>query len=320
MLQQTQVDTVIPYFHRFLEKFPSLEVLAKAPIDDVLKTWEGLGYYSRARNLQKAAKCVLASFNGNIPDDYMTLQSLPGLGPYCAAAIASIAFGKPIPVVDGNVLRVMSRFWGIESDIRHSKTRVIMFNRLKSYIETTHPSLFNQGMMELGALICKPKSPKCGICPISSSCFAFKTGQIDRFPVKSKKSPVPHYDIGVGLIWKDNYLLIAKRKEDQMLGGLWEFPGGKKKEKETIEETVLREIKEETALHVKLRSKLGVIKHAYSHFKITLHAFHCLYENGEPFSATSQELRWVTFSDLKKYPFPSANKKMLGLMNEFLTF
>ena len=178
MLQQTQVDTVIPYFNRFLDRFPTVHDLAKAPQDDVLKLWEGLGYYSRARNLHKAAKHVSQELNGELPSDYEGLQTILGIGPYCAAAITSIAFGNPVPVVDGNVFRVFTRFWGIYEDIKLPTTRKMLFDRLTPEIQHVNPSSFNQGIMELGALVCSPKQPKCSSCPLSSDCFALKTGVI----------------------------------------------------------------------------------------------------------------------------------------------
>ncbi|MBT5855806.1 A/G-specific adenine glycosylase, partial [bacterium] len=173
MLQQTQVVTVIPYFNRFIDAFPTIQELANADLQQVLKLWEGLGYYSRARNLQKAAKFVCEDLQGVFPSTYKALMELPGVGPYIAAAIISIAFDTPVPVVDGNVLRVFTRYWGIDDDIRDAKVRKTLFDRLTPYIESSRdPSSFNQGIMELGALICSPKSPDCSVCPIREECYA----------------------------------------------------------------------------------------------------------------------------------------------------
>jgi len=316
MLQQTQVDTVIPYFNRFLDRFPTVHDLAKAPQDDVLKLWEGLGYYSRARNLHKAAKHVSQELNGELPSDYEGLQTILGIGPYCAAAITSIAFGNPVPVVDGNVFRVFTRFWGIYEDIKLPTTRKMLFDRLTPEIQHVNPSSFNQGIMELGALVCSPKQPKCSSCPLSSDCFALKTGVIYDLPVKAKAKPVPHFNIAVGVIWKEGKLLIGKRKEDQMLGGLWEFPGGKQKENETLQETVIREIKEETSLDVQIDKQYCTIKHAYSHFKITLHVFKCTYVSGNATANTTDEIKWIPLSEIDTYAFPKANIKALDVIKE----
>lgn len=312
MLQQTQVDTVIPYFGRFIERFPNVEALAAAPQDDVLKQWEGLGYYSRARNLHKAAQQVVSVHAGLLPTTYLDLQTLPGIGPYAAAAIASIAYEVPVPVVDGNVLRVFARFWGLETDIRLPRIRQAIFDRLMPVIATQMPSVFNQAIMELGALVCTPKKPQCERCPIQSDCVAYATDQTETLPVKAKAKPVPHYVIGVGLIRYQGQVLIAKRKESGMLGGLWELPGGKQTADESIESTVAREILEETGLTVTVVKPLCVIKHAYTHFKITMHTYLCEAPHDRAVANSSTEVRWVYPNDLEKYAFPTATYKVFG--------
>jgi A/G-specific adenine glycosylase len=316
MLQQTQVDTVIPYFTRFIKRFPTIESLATSPLDDVLKHWEGLGYYSRARNLHKAAGIVLSKHNAVLPSSYEDLQTLPGVGPYSAAAITSIAFNHPVPVVDGNVLRVFTRFWGIFENIMKQTTKKVLFHRLISSVESVNPSDFNQGIMELGALVCTPKKPKCEQCPLQCECVAFSTGQIDKLPVKDKAKPVPHYTISVGVVWDNDKVLIGKRKEDQMLGGLWEFPGGKHEEGEDFSDTCIREIKEETGLDVEIEKQYCTIKHAYSHFKITLHAFKCQLIGGLLEAKSASELKWVSLSEIDNYAFPKANKVVLSHIAE----
>ncbi len=315
MLQQTQVDTVIPYFNRFIEAFPTVETLANADLQEVLKRWEGLGYYSRARNLHKAAKLLVNEFESRLPKDFDEIQQLPGIGPYCAAAITSIAFGNPVPVVDGNVFRVFTRFWGIEEDIRQPKVRTLLFEQLSGPVERSgDPAAFNQAIMELGALICKPKNPVCAECPIADGCEALETNRVAELPFKSKKPPSPHYHIGVAIIWKDRKVLIGKRKDDGFLGGLWEFPGGKQDGSEPIETTVIREVLEETGLNITLRGLKMIVKHAYTHFKITLHAFEADWVSGNPAPISADELRWVAIEDLDTFPFPKANQKVLQAM------
>ncbi len=316
MLQQTQVDTVIPYFNRFIAKFPTVQVLAEADQQEVLKLWEGLGYYSRARNLHKAAKRVCETMGGQLPSAYEALQELPGVGPYIAAAITSIAFGHPVPVVDGNVLRVFARFWGIETDIRDARVRDMMFDRLAPIIATCDPSAFNQAMMELGALVCSPKSPKCGECPLRKDCAAFINDRVAELPFKSKKAPVPHHEIAVGVVWRDGKILIGRRKEAQMLGGLWEFPGGKVKAGESSEDAAVREVREETGLETRLLHKYCIVKHAYTHFKITLHAYACEVVAGEATANTTDEIRWVSPAELDQFPFPTANKKVIAAIGD----
>ena len=316
MLQQTQVDTVTPYFHRFIKRFPTVQSLALADLQAVLTVWEGLGYYSRARNLHRAAKQLLQDFGGEIPSHYDILQLLPGVGAYTAAAISSIAFNRPVPVVDGNVLRVFSRFWGIQTDIRQPSVRKEIFNRLGPVISQANPRDFNQAIMELGALLCKPKEPRCPECPLQTECTAFKMNLTKQIPYKSKSKPLPHYHIAVGIVWKGNRLLIAKRRENQMLGGLWEFPGGKCKPSEALESAVKREISEETDIEVVVDKLYTVVNQSYTHFKITLHAYKCFYLRGEAKPLVADDIKWVSLEEIVSYPFPKANKKVLEVIQE----
>lgn len=312
MLQQTRVDTVIPYYHRFLKSFPTIKKLAKAEQQEVLKCWEGLGYYSRGRFFHQSAKSIIKNNGGEIPSDYDQFIELKGVGPYTAAAVLSIAFGKKYAVVDGNVIRVVTRYLGIEDDIRSSQVKNTVQDFVNDTIPSDHPGDFNQALMELGAIVCKPVAPECDNCPLSSQCVAFNLAKTNIIPYKSKAKKIPHYDIGVGLILnQNNQLLIALRPNDGMLGGLWEFPGGKNEISEPIEETVLRELKEELGVDVKIYNKFKMIKHAYSHFKISLHAYWCSIEFGDPQPKTSQELKWVTLDEIDQYPFPKANRTLI---------
>ena len=311
MLQQTQVDTVIPYFRRFLASFPTVNDLAAADIQAVLKQWEGLGYYSRARNLHKAARQIIHDRNGEMPETFDELRSLPGFGPYTAAAVGSIAFDLSEPVVDGNVLRVFTRFWGIADDIRRPIVRNKIRDRLRPFIKETSPGDFNQAMMELGALICRPTKPDCSACPLRKDCVANGEDRVEELPVKTTKAPTPHYEIAVGVIHRKGRILIAKRPQESMLGGLWEFPGGKREPDETLDVAVVREIMEETGLKAIVGEKIITLRHTYSHFSITLTAFACRAEPGKAIPHAADELKWVRPSDLDSYPFPSANKKII---------
>lgn len=325
MLQQTRVDTVIPYYNRFLEAFPDVQSLAGADQQQVLKQWEGLGYYSRARNMHVAAKTVTEKYDGNMPGSYDELIKLKGIGPYTAAAISSIAFNEQKAVVDGNVLRVFCRYFGIDDDIRSQNTKNQVRDLAEEIIPENEPGDFNQAVMELGATVCTPHNPDCNSCPISVHCVAFNTAQTESLPYKSASKKVPHHQIAVGIIVNgENKLLIAKRPEDAMLGGLWEFAGGKQEKGESLKDTVQRELKEELGVDVNVFDKFMQLNHAYSHFKITLHAFWCKIENGKPIPKTSTSLRWVDLDEIEEYPFPKANKtlieKMAGLKDNLQSF
>ena len=309
MLQQTQVKQATPYFLNFISHFPTVFDLAAAEQQEVLKAWEGLGYYSRARNLHSAAKMVVDSFDGKLPESYDEIIKLKGIGPYTAAAVTSIAFNKANAVVDGNVIRVLTRYYGIENDIRSSKTRRQVQERADDLIDENQPGEFNQALMELGSQVCTPSNPDCLNCPVQAGCLASKMAKTDVIPYKSKAKKKPHHVIGVGIIErKDDKILIALRPNDAMLGGLWEFPGGKQENEENIQQTIERELKEELGVEVKAYKELMSLKHTYSHFSITMHAWFCKLLSGDPKPKESQEVRWVKRNELEQYPFPKANK------------
>jgi A/G-specific adenine glycosylase len=314
MLQQTQVVTVIPYFDRFIARFPSFRALAAADLQSVLKLWEGLGYYARARHLHQAAQVIVRDYGGNPPRSAAALRALPGIGPYTAAAIASIAFLEPVPSVDGNLLRVCSRFWGLKTPMRDKGLADEIRDRLTPLIQTVNPSHFNQAMMETGALICKPHNPLCDSCLLASECVAFKTGRTAELPVVKPGGKVPHYRIGVGVVWKKGRLLIARRHETQMLGGLWEFPGGKRLKGEPLSQTVQREVWEETGIRCDVETPYVTVKHAYSHFKITMTAFKCQWRSGRALPKAAAELKWIRPEALVDYPMPNANRRVVEAM------
>ncbi|MBO6620360.1 MAG: A/G-specific adenine glycosylase [Balneola sp.] len=317
MLQQTRVDQAWPYFENFMKVFPTVFDLAKADQQQVLKAWEGLGYYSRARNLHAASKMIVEDYNGKLPETYDEIIKLKGIGPYTAAAITSIAFDLPNAVVDGNVIRVITRYFGIEDDVRKTGTVKEVQSLVNKLISQERPAEFNQGMMELGATICSPHNPDCLNCPIQTGCIATKIAKTDIIPYKSNAKKKPHKVIGVGIIEaEDGKLLIALRPEDAMLGGLWEFPGGKQEKGETIQQTVERELLEELGVEVHAYKEFMTLKHTYSHFSITMHAWFCKLISGTLEPKSSQEIRWVERSELEEYPFPKANKvlteKLIG--------
>jgi A/G-specific adenine glycosylase len=321
LLQQTQVATVEPYYQRFIKAFPNVDALAKAPLDKVLKVWEGCGYYARARNLHKAAKQVVA-MGGKLPQTSSELRKLAGIGPYTSAAIASIAFGEAVPVLDGNVERVIARVTGEQGFITerevHQRLRAVaelwMQTATKSELA---PSALNESLMELGALICKPREALCSKCPLKKICVARRTlDDVTVLPRKPVKEATPHYDIGAAIVRKNGRILITKRPEKGLLGGLWEFPGGKKERNETLAECVKREMLEELAIEVEVGEQIAKVKHAYTHFKITLHCFECKHVGGEVQLLHVTDAKWVRPAELRNYAFPKADRVVLEkLMN-----
>ncbi len=312
MLQQTRVDQARPYYERFVEAFPTVEALANAELDDVLHLWEGLGYYSRARYLHRAARQVLDEFGGNVPDTYDAIRELPGIGPYTAAAVLSIAFEKPHGVLDGNVTRVLTRVFAIDEDATKARTKRHLQTLADALIDPEQPGTFNQAVMELGATICTPRSPICERCPVQDGCRAFAAETQADYPVTPESKPIPHHDIAVGLIFNDaGELLIQRRPEDGMLGGLWEFPGGKREDDEELAETCRRELREELGIKVTIDGPFYTLSHAYSHFKITLHAYRCRITDGTPTPELDQPLRWADVDELDDYAFPRANRRLI---------
>ena len=253
--------------------FPDIKTLAMADSEKVLKVWEGLGYYARARNLHRAAVLLLTGANGKVPEDIREFKRLPGVGEYIAAAVQSIAFEKPYAAVDGNVKRVLARWFEITAPVNDSRSYKRFKETAQKFMEIgsdKRHGLFNQAVMELGAIICKPRNPICNSCPVSDYCLAFQNGHTEKFPIKNRKPPVPTYRVVVGVIRKNGQVLITRRKSDGLLGGLWEFPGGKIREDETPEQACIREVKEEVNLNVKIESFVQQVKHAYTHFKIVM--------------------------------------------------
>jgi A/G-specific adenine glycosylase len=317
MLQQTQVTTVLPYYHNFLWCFPSLKSLAQTNLEQVLKAWEGLGYYARARNLHKAAGVVLNQHEGIIPQNWQDFRELPGVGDYIAAAVLSIAFGHPHPVVDGNVKRVLARMLAMETPVNQSPSNKIFQQTAAQLLDAQSPGRFNQAVMELGAMICRPFNPLCPACPVQAWCCAYQTNQISEFPKRIKKQAPPQYQIAVGVVFKKGRVLITRRKPDGLLGGLWEFPGGKIKPRENAKAACIREIKEEVNLAVRVDSHLCRIHHAYTHFKIRMEVFCCQYVAGRVNLRGPVDHRWIKLDQLEKYPLPKANHKFLSQLKDW---
>lgn len=304
MAQQTRITTVRGYYRRFLARFPTIPSLADASLDDVLKTWEGMGYYGRARNLRAAAQEVMAEHGGSLPEDPQRLGQLPGIGPYTAGAIASLAFGRDEPAVDGNVRRVLSRIYDIARPTAGS-----LQSAARGLIEARpgRAADLNQAMMDLGAVLCRPRAPDCEACPVSGRCLALARGSVAERPPVASRRALPHQTVGVGVVWRENRVLIARRPPSGLLGGLWEFPGGKLESGESAAAAVRRELMEEVGIEVRVGGLIERIHHAYSHYRVTIHFHEAEYLSGRPRARAASEIRWVEPATLADYAFPTAS-------------
>ena len=322
MLQQTQVSTVLRYFDRFLERFPSFHALASASIDDVLKAWEGLGYYRRAHNLHRTAQTVVEEHGGRLPATVSELRALPGIGPYTAAAIASIAFGLDEPVLDGNVIRVLTRLGCIPGDPSRAATRRVLLRDARDLANCECVADLNQALMDLGARICLPRSPRCHRCPLSDECDAHHRRLEAAYPERSTRRRIPHIDVVAGIVWDgvpfdhEVRFLVSRRRDEDMLGGLWEFPGGRVEEGESLEVALRRELREELEIDVEVLQPLLEVDHAYTHFRMTLHVFHCRVTSGEPRAIECSDWRWATLEDLADLALSAADRKVVRAIEE----
>lgn len=319
LLQQTQVKTALPYYRRFLARFPDVFALADAPLDAVLKAWEGAGYYARARNLHRAAQVIAHARGGKFPRTVQGWMELPGVGRYTAGAIASIAFNVDAPVLDGNVIRVLCRYFGIRDDPDATATRERLWILAERSLPAGHAREYNQALMELGATVCLPRNPRCPLCPVQNKCVARLEGIQNALPVKRAKKPLPHHAIAVGIIRKRGRILIQQRLAKGLLGGLWEFPGGKVERGESPAQGAAREIDEEVGLAVRVGDELAAVDHSYSHFSITMHAFDCEFISGRVRLKSAQAFRWVRPRELTEYAFPAANRRVIKILTESKT-
>jgi A/G-specific adenine glycosylase len=317
MLQQTRVEAVIPYFEKWMRLFPNVQALAQASEQEVLNAWEGLGYYSRARNLHKAAKIVAEQYKGEIPRDLDELRKLPGIGRYTLGAIASIAFGMDVSALDGNIKRVYARIFDITEPVDSPTGEKILWELADQYLPKGRAGDYNQALMDLGATICVPKNPRCLICPVMKLCKARQHGTQDQRPVMKPKKEVPHYIHAAGVIVRrigtppHEEVLLAKRPSNGLLGGMWEFPNGR------VNDDPAKELSNVLKTGYKLRLRatrkkeaLGVVQHAYTHFKVTVYVFQC------ELNSTSKEtnLKWVSLNKLQDYPMGKIDRRIAEMI------
>jgi A/G-specific adenine glycosylase len=310
MLQQTRVETVKPYYQNFMEKFPTVEALADAPEEEVLKAWEGLGYYSRARNLQAAAREVREKYGGVIPDTPEEISKLKGIGPYTAGAILSIAYEKPEPAVDGNVMRVFSRLLYMQDDIAKPATRIKVEHLVRQVIPHDRAGDFNQALMELGALICLPRNPQCLTCPVFDYCLARKEGVQEELPVKGKAKPPRPVNLLVAVVVRDGQVLINKRPEQGLLAGMWEFPlvETDAPSRAMKEDVLIKHMKDRFGVELEVQEMLTHIQHTFSHLQWNMDVYLCDWIDGGDLPPTA---RFVSPQELGGFAFPAAHQKIL---------
>lgn len=319
MLQQTQVDTAIPYYHRFLKTFPDVYTLARAPLQNVLKIWENLGYYSRARNLHAAAKIIEENFGGRMPEHPNDIQKLPGIGTYSAGAILSIAYGKALPAVDGNVRRILCRLFAIRKPPNDTQEQKRLHKMAAFLVPDRHPGDFNQALMDLGATICKPKNPDCSRCPLSGLCQARIKNLQHALPIIRKAGSIPHRQAAACVLRNSKgLLLVVQRPASGLLASLWKLPGGFVEPGESMEKALKRRVKEEIGVSIRTGTYLTSVHHTYSHFHLTLHAYECRLQKDKPKKLDCQNWRWTAPDDIKKLPLSKVDRMVLTIVDHVI--
>ncbi len=334
MLQQTRVDTVKRYFPEFIKRFPTILHLSQASLDNVLKVWEGMGYYARARNLHKSARQLwdlyqnstarkpqtkwdfTSFFQRKIARNPRFFFSLPGVGENIGAMVFSVAFNHPYAIQDANAMRVISRWFAVPLVYPSLRFHKAIRQIAESLLPQSCPGDWNQAVLELGETICLPRKPKCTICPVFSFCSAYQTGAPGSYPKRKKKKAIPFYTVVAGVIQNEGKILITKRKEEGLLGGLWEFPGGKVEEGETPEQALIRELREELQVDVKVGHFLLQIPHRYTHFCILLKVYEAEILSRSVHPLGVADYRWVLPSELSQFAFPSADRKILAYLKQ----
>ena len=319
MLQQTQMERGVRYFQRWVERFPTVEDVAYAAEDDILKYWEGLGYYARARNLHKAAKEVTERFSGKVPSDYKTLLTLPGIGPYTAAAVSSIAGNNDVAVIDANVNRIFARIFNIDEPVKNKGSQQKIQLIANELLPKGQARVFNQALMDFGGLVCTPKNPCCDICPVKRLCVSYKQGLVAVRPILKipKKSVLMLRH--VALIISDGKIFMYKRKSSAVWGGLWDFPGGESivENVETEELDLVAEVSKNSGHAIKEEKYLVQVSHQYTHHKVTLRASVCRLKDESKRiskSETAIQGRWLTPGEMDGLPCPSGVRKVIDYL------
>jgi A/G-specific adenine glycosylase len=316
MLQQTQMERAVTYFERWMKRFPDIASVAAASEEEVLRLWEGLGYYSRARNIHRTAGVIAKKYNGQLPADHQFLLKLPGIGEYTAGAIMSLAFNEKYPVVDANVERLFARLFNIDGPVKESANRTLIWQLARELTPGHAPRNFNQALMELGALVCRPKNPDCGQCPLNTLCESMQIGIVAERPFTPPGKRIIRIEMATGVLQHKGKFFIQKRPVKGVWANLWEFPGGRIEPHETPEAAVAREFYEETELSINLLHKIGVVKHSYTRYRVRLHCYACRLQNSksDPCLHAAQEYRWATGTALDEFAFPAPHRRLIEII------
>lgn len=316
MLQQTRVAAVESYYARFLKRFPTVEALADAPIDDVLKVWEGLGYYARARNLHRLAQQVVDEFAGQFPASAEAWLQLPGIGRYTAAAIASIAFDQIVAVLDGNVIRVLSRLIDLPDEVGQPHIEKQLWELAEQLLPTRRPGDYNQALMDLGRTVCTPRNPNCHHCPVQAFCLAFANNTQALRPVKKQKAPLPNVRAAAAVIRDaQGRVLLVQRPAEGLLGGLWSLPGGRCEADENHIECLHRSLKQTLGIEIQVREEMAATEQTLTHFRLRLRAFACELVAGTPSGET--RCVWVAPVELTNYSLGKADREIVGQLERW---
>jgi len=313
MLQQTQVATVLPYYERWMQRFPTARALAEAAEDEVLHAWQGLGYYSRARRLLQGARAVVERHGGQLPDSAEALLALPGIGPYSAGAIASIAYGQAEPIVDGNVVRVLTRHFALRGDPARAPLKAELWALARALIPEGCASDFNQSLMELGATVCTPKQPRCDGCPVRGQCAAHAEGIVEQLPETARRPETTALHVVAALVWRRRRVLVTQLRDNApRWAGMWQFPNAQRRTKETAEQALSRAVRDSVGLDAEATGLCAVVKHGVTRYRITLDAYTASAPRGRPRPLGCQALRWCAPDELEALAMPAAHRKIAG--------
>jgi A/G-specific adenine glycosylase len=315
MLQQTQIKTMLPYYRRWMERFPDLPSVADAPEDELFRCWEGLGYYARAKNIHKAARRIVSEFEGKLPRDIDSIRALPGIGRYTAGAIMSFAYNADYPAADANAARILARIFNISIQSNQKEFRDAVWNYASEILPSGHSRNFNQALMDFGSVICLARDPLCAQCPIAFGCKSLVAGVVDRRPLTVRKKAPTQIERAIGVLLEDGKVLVRKRPESGLMANLWEFPGIETLVGETPEQALRNSWLKELGIKLSVLEKLSVVKHTHTSFRVTLHAFLCG-TGGASMPENSSHLRWASLGELQNFAFPAAHRKVIRTLLE----